>query len=252
MQPSANPILVVTLRLLLLLIAIGLWQFLPSSVLDEFLWSRPLDVLAQMSSWIMDGTLLWNAADTLVTVGLGLVLGGAVGVALGLLAGFSIVTERLLLGPVQMLFALPKITLVPLFILWLGVGTQQHIVFTAVVVFFFFFFAIFNGVRDIASVHHSNFELFGASPWQMCRLLVLPACRGWIALSLRLAVPYAFVSAVSAEVVASTSGLGHLVKTSASVMNASGMFAALIVLLIVSLACSLTINRYASNWARFD
>ena len=102
MQPSANPILVVTLRLLLLLIAIGLWQFLPSSVLDEFLWSRPLDVLAQMSSWIMDGTLLWNAADTLVTVGLGLVLGGAVGVAAGVAAG---------VGSAAMVESAPELTI---------------------------------------------------------------------------------------------------------------------------------------------
>lgn len=252
MQPSVNRWLINALRLVLLLFILGLWQFLPSSVLDELLWSRPLDVAAQMASWAADGTLLENAVDTLVTVALGLVLGAAVGVPVGLLAGLSVVAERLLLGPVQMLFALPKITLVPLFILWLGVGAQQHIVFTAVVVFFFFFFSVFNGVHGIAGVHHNNFELFGASLWQKCRLLVLPACLGWIALSLRLAVPYAFVSAVSAEVVASTSGLGYLVKTSASVMNASGMFAAMIVLLLISLACSLTINRFAGNLARFD
>ena len=54
----------------------------------------------------------------------------------------------------------------------------------------------------------------------------------------RLAMPYAFVAAVSTEVIASTSGLGHLVKGSSTVMNSAGMFAAMLALLLVSLVAS--------------
>ena len=82
---------------------------------------------------------------------------------------------RLIIGPIEALFALPKITLVPLFILWMGIGALQHIAFTALVVFFFFFFAMFNGVRGIpaALTQHADarrrFARSSASPFSICR-----------------------------------------------------------------------------------
>jgi NitT/TauT family transport system permease protein len=169
-----------------------------------------------------------------------------------MLAGLAPRIGNLLYAPIQTLFALPKITLVPLFILWFGVSTFQHVMFTSVVVFFFFFFAVFSGVRGTSQALKNAFVLMGASRWQRIRFLILPSCLGWIALALKLALPYAFVAAISAEVVASTSGLGNLVKTSAQVMNAAGVFASLIALLCISLMCSFIANRAASHFARYN
>ena len=73
---------------------------------------------------------------------------------------------------------------------------------------------------------------------QRITILYLPASFGWIVIATRLAMPYAFVAAVSTEVIASTSGLGHLVKGSSSIMNSAGMFSAMLALLFVSLAAS--------------
>jgi NitT/TauT family transport system permease protein len=157
---------------------------------------------------------------------------------------------RLIIGPIEALFALPKITLVPLFILWMGIGSLQHIAFTALVAFFFYFFAMFNGVRAIPAALRNTLTLAGASPVQRILILYLPASFGWIVIATRLAMPYAFVAAVSTEVIASTSGLGHLVKGSSSIMNAAGMFAAMLALLFVSLAATSLANFAAarSRW----
>jgi sulfonate transport system permease protein len=234
-----------------IVLAIGLgWEFTPNRVLDELLWSRPSAIYLQTITWLMDGTLLRNALATLKTVAAGMVIGGAVGIAGGLLAGASRAVARLIIGPIEALFALPKITLVPLFILWMGIGTFQHIVFTALVVFFFFFFATLNGMRSIPAALTNTLALAGASRLQRITILYLPASFGWIVIATRLALPYAFVAAVSTEVVASTSGLGHLVKGSSSIMNSAGMFSAMLVLLLVSMVASYLANAAAakSRW----
>lgn len=234
-----------------IVLAIGLgWQFAPNQILDELLWSRPSAIYVQTIAWLKDGTLLRSAFATLKTVAAGTAIGGAIGVAFGLLAGASRTVERLTIGPIEALFALPKITLVPLFILWMGIGALQHIVFTALVVFFFYFFATFNGLRGIPAALTNTLALAGASRLQRVAILYLPASFGWIVIATRLALPYAFVAAMSAEVIASTSGLGHLVKGSSSIMNSAGMFSAMLALLLVSLVASWLANAAAarSRW----
>jgi NitT/TauT family transport system permease protein len=233
---------------LAIVLAIGLgWQFAPDSALDELLWSRPSAIYVQTVAWLTDGTLARSTLATLTTVGAGIAIGGSIGIAAGLLAGASRVLAGLVIGPIDALFALPKITLVPLFILWMGIGALQHIVFTALVVFFFFFFATFNGMRTIPAALTNTLALTGASWRQRTVILYLPASFGWIVVAMRLALPYAFVAAVSTEVIASTSGLGHLVKVSSSVMNSAGMFSAMLVLLLVSLGASYLANATAAK-----
>lgn len=226
------------------------WEFAPNWVLEDLLWSRPSAIFEQGKLWLTDGTLARHALVTLGTVAAGMVIGGVIGIAVGLCAGASRRVARLIMGPVEALFALPKITLVPLFILWMGIGMFQHITFTALVVFFFFFFAMFNGVRGIPPALSNTLTLAGASPVQRIAILYLPASFGWIVIATRLAMPYAFVAAVSTEVIASTSGLGHLVKASSTIMNSAGMFAAMLALLFVSLAASSLANCAAarSRW----
>jgi NitT/TauT family transport system permease protein len=223
------------------------WELAPNWMLEELLWSRPSAILAQTTIWLSDGTLIQHASATLGTVATGMLIGGAIGIAVGLSAGASRTVGRLIVGPIEALFALPKITLVPLFILWMGIGALQHTVFTALVVFFFFFFGMYNGVRGVPAALNDTLTLAGATPFQRVVILYLPASFGWIVIATRLAMPYAFVAAVSTEVIASTSGLGHLVKGSATMMNSAGMFSAMLALLFVSLATSVLANIAAAN-----
>jgi NitT/TauT family transport system permease protein len=142
------------------------WEFAPNWMLEDLLWSRPSAIFAQTKIWLADGTLARHALTTLGTVAAGMVIGGVVGISVGLCAGASRRTARLIIGPIEALFALPKITLVPLFILWMGIGMVQHITFTALVVFFFFFFALFNGVRGVPPALSNTLTLAGASTVQ--------------------------------------------------------------------------------------
>lgn len=239
---------VLAVQLTIILMVLAYWQFAPN--IEELLWSRPTAILTQTVTWLGDGTLLRHALATLTTVAIGMLIGGVAGMIVGLLAGSMPLVARLIMGPIEALFALPKITLVPLFILWMGIGSFQHTAFTALVVFFFFFYAMFNGMCGVPASLVNTMTLIGASVPQKVRVLYLPASFGWLVVAVRLALPYAFVAAVSTEVIASTVGLGNLVKGSASVVNSAGMFSAMLALLFVSLTASVLANIAAakSRW----
>jgi NitT/TauT family transport system permease protein len=223
------------------------WQFSPAWLLDDFLWSRPSAIYDQTVAWLGNGILVSNAGVTLSCVLQGLLFGGLAGIVLGLFAGMRPAIAQLINRPIEALFAVPKITLIPLFILWFGIGIFQHVVFTSLVVFFFFFFSVYNGARSVPLTLRNALSMTGASSVQAIFILYLPASLGWMIIALRLAMPYAFVAAVSTEVIASTSGLGYLVKNSASVMNSAGMFSAMLALLFVSMISSSLVNFLAKK-----
>lgn len=219
----------------------ALWQWAPDTIVDDTLVSRPADILGQLLEWLRDGVIRKEAASTLATVAFGLVGGGLLGLGLGVASGLMRPLERILDGPLNVMFAIPKVALVPLFIVWFGVDLLQHAIYTGLVVFFFFYFAALRGVRDTPRHLVAMLSLVGASPLQKIRVLYLPAAFGWILGALRVAIPYGFVSAVSAEVIASRSGLGHLVKTSAAAYDPAGALAAALALLVLSVACSVLV-----------
>jgi NitT/TauT family transport system permease protein len=219
---------------------IAFWQAGPSFIFDEMLVSRPSLVLIQTVKWLEDGVLLGAAVATLKVVLTGLLFGGVTGVTFGLAAALWRPLELIAEPIVDILFALPKSAFVPLFILWFGISFRQHAIFTATVVFFFFFFAMLNGVRSVPIALRNMLTLSGASTRQTIHMLYLPASFDWMLSGLRLAMPQAFLAAITAEVIASREGLGHLVKANAAVMNASGMLSALLCLVLLSVALSAT------------
>jgi NitT/TauT family transport system permease protein len=220
---------------------LAIWELFPDLLFDETLVGRPSLILTQTIEWLRDGVLLEAAAATLKVVFLGLLYGGAGGIALGLAAALWRPLELLVEPTISVLFALPKSAFMPLFILWFGVSARQHTIFTATVVFFFFFFATFNGVRAVPNALRSMLAIYGAKPWQSAYLLYLPASFSWLLAGVRLAMPQAFLAAITSEIIASREGLGHLVKANAAVMNPSGMFAALLCLVLISVALSGTV-----------
>jgi NitT/TauT family transport system permease protein len=238
---------IVVLQLAIVAIVLCLWQYAPDSILDDTLTSRPTLIAAQCVKWLGSGVLLTEGWFTLSAVLMGLAAGGSAGALAGLVAGAVPALGHLIEPPVKFLFALPKIAFVPLFIVWFGIGTFQEAAFTSVVVFFFFFYSTFNGARAVPAPLRDMLVIAGSSRGQRLRLLYLPASLSWLLSGLQLAIPYAFVSAVTAEIVSSQHGLGNLVKTSASVMDPAGMFAAMLSLLLISVSLSVLVHGFGSR-----
>ncbi len=226
-------------QILIVLTILALWQFAPGLLhFDELLMSKPSAILARTVLWLGNGVLFTQAWATMKVVIGGFLLGGGAGFVLGIAAGLLPPFERMIEPAISAFFSLPKSALVPLFILWFGISTQQHIIFTALVVFFFFFFSTLQGIRSVPLALRNMLSIAGASPFQRIYLLYIPASFNWLLAGARLALPHAFTGAISAEVISSREGLGFLVKTNASVMDAAGMFSAIAFLVLISVTIS--------------
>lgn len=223
------------LRIAVFAAILTLWQVVPSENI-EFLISRPALVFGRIGEWLASGLLLRESVATLSAVVFGLLLGAATGSAAGLVAGMWRGLGDLIEPLFTALFALPKSAFIPLFILWFGISAKQHTIFVATVVFFFFFFSMFNGARATPRAWTDMLSIIGASRWQLVTKLFMPASFAWFLTAMRLAIPHAFVAAISIEVIASRNGLGHLVKTSSAVLDATGTVASIAWLICLSTA----------------
>lgn len=214
-------------QLILLIAVLTVWEWSSGRYIDTLLASTPSDIYAQSLAWLKRGVLQRAAWDTTRIVAISLLAGGSIGLLLGLLAGASRRCEHIAMPFVKVGFALPKVALIPLFILWFGTGDLQKFVLASLTVSFFFFFAGYEGMRSLPQTMNNVLHLYGATPFQRLRLLYLPASLGWTLASMRIAVPYAFVAVTSAEIVASAGGLGLLAKNNAAAMNTAGTFSAI-------------------------
>lgn len=238
-------------RLVLLGLVLGIWQLISGWLLSPLFISKPTAIAGQLGTWASDGTLAINTAITVQEIVLGFLFGAAVGIAAGFLVASVDFIGRLIDPYVMALYSIPKVALAPLFIVWIGIGTNMKVLLAAATVFFLVFLNTAAGVRQVDRGLVDAGRLMGASRRQLVLKVMLPGAMGGVITGLRLGVPYALIGAVVGELVASNHGLGYLISDSASRFNTAGVFAALFVLGVIALLINVLVNlleRVTSKW----
>ncbi len=221
------------------------WQ-IAGPHLDKLIFSDPSDIAARLWEWTTDGTLLSNLFVTAEEIILGYALGAAAGVALGLLMGSYPVVASIFDPILMAVYGVPKIAFGPLFIVWFGINLTPKVVITALVVFFFVFLSTYEGARSADRDLLRVVKLMGANGWQERRLVVIPGAMPAIMLGLKLAIPEALVGAIVGELIVSSRGIGYLVQFSASQLDSAGVFAGLVILMVLALVFNSAVN-YATG-----
>jgi len=160
----------------------------------------------------------------------GFAWGAVPGIALGLVLGLSRPLRVLLLPLANILYSLPKIAVLPLVLLVLGIGETSKIVVTAVSVFFLVLLNTIAGVQGIDRLHFDVARDFGASRWQAYRTVALPGALPLILAGCKLGLGFALIVVVGTEFVAAgaQSGVGVLIWESWQVLNIEAMYVGLI------------------------
>lgn len=155
-------------------------------------------------------------SDALVVSGTrvveGLVLGGVVGVALGALVGLSRLAEAAVDPPLQMLRALPHLGLIPLFILWFGIGETPKILLVALGVAFPLYLNTFSAIRQIDRRHLETAQVLGFSWRQRFSRVILPSIAPQLLVGLRQSLAIAWLSLIVAEQINADAGLGFIIN----------------------------------------
>ncbi|WBQ05292.1 ABC transporter permease [Kribbella sp. CA-293567] len=183
-----------------------------TGLLDPRILSAPWTVVTTTGDLIADGrlqsNLLTSAQRALAGLGLGILLG----TVLALLSGLSRVGEAILDGPIQIKRAIPSLALLPLLILWLGIGETMKVVTITLGVFVPIYIHTHNGLRTIDSRYVELAETVGLSRWHFIRRVVLPGALPGFLLGLRFAVTGAWLALVVVEQINSTSGIGYMME----------------------------------------
>ncbi len=190
----------------------------------------PLGVLREGWDMLMSGELLGHLAASLQRLVLGFVIGGALGVAVGIAVGFFSIAEAVGTPLIAATFPVPKIALLPLLILWLGLGEPSKIAVIALGVFFPMAINTYTGVRQADPLLVRAAVSFGARRASVIRKVILPSALPMIFAGLRLGAGTALLLLVAAEMIAVESGIGFLVLHAGNIMATTKLMVGIVVL----------------------
>lgn len=199
--------------------------------------SLPSLIAVRLVEWITT-ILARHLGVTLAEIGIGMAIGVSGGVALGLLLGQSLVMGTVLRPIVVGFYSVPIVTLAPLLILWFGLDMAPKIVLVSISSFFLLFFSTFSGVKAIDRDLTLGLRQMGASPRELFRKVGMPGSMPWIVSGIKIAVPYSIAAAVTGELLAAREGMGALLSTAAAQFDMTGLYSALVVLMVVGIAAS--------------
>lgn len=234
--------IIISARVALVVGFLCLWQTAAMWLVSDFFIGRPTEIAAQLWEWAVSGTLFFHAWITSVEALLGFLLGSFIGMAFGILMGRAQTLAEILDPFLMMFYSLPKVALAPMFILWFGIGIDMKIYLTATIVFFLVFLNTYTGVRAVSREQIAILKLMGATERHILFKVVLPSAVTWVFNGLRLSVPYALIGAIVGELIAANKGLGYLLANASGQYDTSGMFAALIAIMILALALNYAVK----------
>lgn len=183
-----------------------------TALIDNHVLPTPWATLITAWDLIEQGRLQTNVAVSLLRAGHGLAYGVAAGVIIALLSGLSLVGGYLFDSLVQFKRAIPALALIPLFILWFGVGEEMKIIVIALSVFVPIYLHTHHALRAIDIKHVELAESVNLSRPQFIRHIVLPGALPGFLLGLRFGVASALLALAVVEQVNATSGIGYMIN----------------------------------------
>ncbi len=207
-------------------------------------WANPLflpaptAVAATLWELAASGALTEHLLASLRRVGLGWALGTAAGLAVGLAMGIFSTARAAGLPLVSAIFPIPKIAMLPLFILWFGIGEPSKVATIAAGVFFPTVIAAFSGVDAVPRSLVRMGQAFGMPAWAIVARIVVPGALPTVLAGFRISVAIAVILVVAAEMIGADSGLGAFVLTAGNLMRTDQLLAGVVVLSALGLAAA--------------
>jgi sulfonate transport system permease protein len=190
---------------------IAVWQIGSSAgLISDRILPAPTDVLAAGWRLALSGELLANAQSSAARAVSGLLIGGSIGFGLGLANGLSRASDRVTDTTVQMIRNIPHLALIPLVILWFGIGEEAKLFLVALGVFFPIYVNTVHGVRSVDAQLIEMGRVYGMSPLTLFRKVILPGALPSIFVGLRYALGIMWLTLIVAETISASSGLGYM------------------------------------------
>lgn len=218
--------------------------------IPKFILPAPSDVWASLMEYPKP---IWdNALQTLFTTVVGFVLAIAGGLLIGLAIGASTLIYTGLYPLLIAFNSIPKVALVPVFVIWFGIGTVPAIITAFIISFFPIVVNVATGLATIEPEMRDVLRSLGASKIEVLMKAGVPRSLPYLFASLKIAITLAFVGSVISETVAANEGIGHLMLTASSRFDVPLVFAGLVVVAIMGVvlyAICAAFERRMTRWA---
>lgn len=196
---------------LLPVLIVALWQILSATGwISVRIMPAPTDVALAFIDQLLSGALLHDIAVSGARALAGLVVGGAIGLALGIANGVSRLSEQLTDTTLQMLRTIPHLAMIPLVILWFGIGEESKLFLTSLGVLFPVYLNTLHGVRNVDRDLLEMGRTYGMSSLTLFRKIILPGALPSIFVGLRYALGIMWLTLIVSESIAASSGIGHM------------------------------------------
>jgi sulfonate transport system permease protein len=252
-HPDARWQNVVVTRILFAALLLALWQAGsggPGALIPEIALSRPSDIASSLGRLIANGAIFGALGSTLTALALALVTSIPIAAVLALLTMTR--AGEWILGPiVTILYAVPKVGLITVFILMAGFSTRTHVLLVASTAMFVYYYSLQQALRDLDQRVVRSLRLFGASRLQIAYMYVLRAISPSVVVATRVAIPMAFGFEVFAELrVPTASGLGVMLDQYTQNLQPGPAMAVLVFIIVIACVIDALLGYWAARYAK--
>jgi sulfonate transport system permease protein len=213
----------------------------------------PLTIVKAAVKLASSGELLTDITVSTGRALSGLLVGGSIGFLLGMSNGLFKLSEKLLDTTVQMVRTIPNLALLPLVILWFGIGDSARLFLVSFGVFFPIYINTFHGIRSVDPDLIEMGQVYGLSRWQLFREVIFPGALPSILVGVRLSLGIMWLTLIVAETIAVESGIGYLAATAREFIRADVLIFVVVLYAILgklSDAVTRLLERRLLKWQR--
>ena len=234
-------------RLLPFAFAVLVWYLVRwSGLVDPGLFPPPHAVFAELVHRIVDGGFLLDIWMSVRRVLLGLILGMVLAVPIGFLIGWNLFIRRFFDPLINFFRALPPIALIPLAIVYLGIGEIAKVAILFYAAFFSGVIVMYEGMSQINPLFIRVARTLGATDWEIFAKVIVPLTVPHVLTAARVALGVAWATLVASELVAAQNGIGAVIQNASAFFNLTTIYAGIITIGFLALFMDSAL-RFASR-----
>lgn len=233
------------------LMLLGVWFYLAATDNLNQLFPTPKQLLDTTVRFILDGTLAENMQISLFRALSGFVIGGGIGFILGLATGLFRIADKVLNTPVQMIRSVPRLAVLPLILVWFGIGETSKIVLITLSTFFPIYLNTYHGIRSIDKDLLEMGKVYGLSSWELFKNIIFPGATSSIMIGIRQSLGGMWLILIVAETIAAKSGIGYMATNAREYMMMDVIVLSMILYALLGSISDLlieSINRKLLRW----
>lgn len=220
------------------------WQVIASSgVVSETLFPSPLSVIVRAWELTISGELFNHIMASLGRAGLGMIIGGAIGFIFGILNGLSSKAYRYTDTTIQMIRNVPHLALLPLVIVWFGIGESSKVFLVVLGVLFPIYVNTYHGIRNVNPGLVEMGKMYKLKGWKLFKNFLFPGALPSIFVGIRYALGVMWLTLIIAETIPTQVGIGYLATNAREFMQTD--------IIILSIIIYALLGKLADLTARF-